>query len=95
MNSPRLAAALLAASTLLGLPGIAVRVAHRAIAAVSDAAVLRDRRGDASHRADQRVVARLEGVQGLDMALGNDQHVRRSLGIDVVERHDLIVLVDQ
>ena len=67
------------------LPGVAVRVEHGAVAAAGDSPLLRDRRRAPHHLADDLIVAGLEVVQRLDVALGHDEHVRRRLRIDVVE----------
>ena len=53
-----------------------------------------DRRRAPDHLADDRVVARRQIVQRRDVSLRYDEHVRRSLRVDVVEREHAIVLVD-
>ena len=51
--------------------------------------------GDAGQLAHQRVVLGGEVVERRDVAPRHDQHVDRGLGVDVVEGHHVLVLVDE
>jgi len=75
-----------------GLPGRSVRVHHRAISVRRDAFLPRDLRGHERESAEKLRIVRL--VQAGNVLAGNHQHVQRSLRIDVVEGHDLVVFED-
>ncbi len=61
---------------------------------VGEAALLRDRRSAGRERAEKRLVVRRDVRQLRDVFLGDDEHVRRRLGGDVLEREEALVLVD-
>src|SRR5581483_4372074 len=77
-----------------GLARVAVGVEEDAESAGGDAAVLRDRRRAPHQLADDRVVVRRQVVERGDVLLRNDEHMRRTLRIDVVEREHAVVFVD-
>ena len=58
------------------------------------AARLRDLRADAEELADERLVLGREVVHRRDVLARDDEHVRRRLGLDVLERDGVRVLVD-
>ena len=77
------------------LPCFPIAVEDRAVAAVSDAMLRRERRRTPHHRSHQGVIDDAEVVQRLDVLSRNDQHVHGRLRIDVFERNKTLVLVDE
>ena len=77
-----------------GLAGVAVRVEHRPEAAGRDAAILGDRRGASDDFPHNLIVTLGELVERRDVPFRDDQDVRRPLRVDVVEREDAIVFVN-
>ena len=73
-------------------PDLRADVVHRAIS-VLDAALAADLRGDELAVAEDLGVFRRGFLQSNDVPLGNDEHVRRRLGIDVFEDVHLVVFV--
>jgi hypothetical protein len=58
------------------------------------AQLLHQARRQAQHAAQQRLVLGPDVSTGRDVLLGDDQHVHRRPGVDVVEGQQLVVLVD-
>ena len=77
-----------------GLTRVAVGVEDRAVSAGRNPTIGRDCRRAPHYLADDPIVVRAEIVQRRDMLLRDDQHVRRGLRVDVVERENPIILVD-
>ena len=62
--------------------------------AVGHAQLLHQPRRQTQHVPEQRVMLRTHIGQGRDVLLGNDQHMHRGPGVDVVEGEHLLVLVN-
>src|SRR5690349_2590111 len=75
------------------LPGVAVGVEHHPEAAGRNAALFGDGGRAPRQLADNRVVLRRQLVERRDVALGDDEHMRRGLRLDVFEGQDAFVLV--
>lgn len=75
-----------------GLPGAGADVEDGAVSLL-DVALAGDPRGDEMAAADQFGVAGLSFFQSRKMFLGNDEHVRGRLGIDVFEGEHVLVFV--
>ena len=75
------------------LAGVAICVEHGAKAARVQAPLLRNGCRSPHHLAHNSVVSRLKVVQRVDVPLGDDEHVRRCLRVDVVEGEQTIVFV--
>src|SRR4249920_2839343 len=76
------------------LSGVGVGVEDGAEAPLSKSFFARDFSGPSHHLADDRIVLDLEVQERGDVALGHDEDVRGGLRVDVVEREDAVVLVD-
>src|SRR5712691_1226572 len=67
-------------------------IAREAVSALAVAGTLGEQSRHADAVADDLLVSGLERRDRLDVSLGNDQQMDRRLGVEVLERHDLIVL---
>jgi len=76
-----------------GLSGSGTDVEHGAVA-ILDAALSRDVGGSQLASADQVSVLSRSLLQSANVLLGNDQHVRGGLRIDIFERVGMLVLVN-
>ena len=76
------------------LSGFAVGVEDGPKAAGRDATLLRDRCRSPHQFSRELVIVGRQVVQRRDVALRHDENVRRSLRVDVVERDDAIILID-
>lgn len=76
------------------LPGSRARIDDHAIAFFSDPDLIRHLRGDPQHVAEHDLVLRSSVVQRIHVLAGDDQDVPRRLRIDVFERHNVIILVE-
>jgi hypothetical protein len=76
------------------LAGVRVAIEDRAISTVRVPVRFRNRGGHSHHPAYKRVVARAEVVEAGDMPAWHHEHVRGRLRRDVLERDDLIVLMN-
>ena len=74
------------------LPCARANVVHRAVSALN-AALASDLRGDELAVAEDLSVFRRGFLQSNHVPFGDDQHVRRRLGIDVLEDVHFVVLV--
>ena len=72
----------------------AIRVEQRTVAGLRKPALLCDERGAADELADNLIVFGPDVIERRDVPLRHDQDVRRRLRVDVVERENAIVLVD-
>src|SRR5689334_15605495 len=68
-------------------------VDHRSIAGLSDSFLSRESSGETHHPAEQIGIDHI--VQRRDVFFGDDQNVRRSLGSDVAEGDDFLVVHDR
>src|SRR5687768_1981684 len=75
------------------LAGFSIRVEDRAESAIGVPVLSRNGRRAADHRSDELIVYRREIVQRSDVSLRNDQHVQRSLRVDVLDDDDTVVLI--
>src|SRR5713101_9751847 len=66
-------------------------IAREAVSALAVAGALGEQPRHADAVADDLLVSRLERRDRLDVPLGNDQQVHRRLGVEVLERDDLVV----
>ena len=57
--------------------------------------LFRDGCGHTLHRARQRIVVRIQIVQRGDMTARNDQDVQGRLRVDIPDRNDLVILMDE
>ncbi len=78
-----------------GLPCRGVAVEDRTVALVGMAALARNLLRDELHFAHKLAVRWLQVVECRDVFARDDEHVRRCLGIDVIERQHGVALVDQ
>jgi hypothetical protein len=76
-----------------GLPGTRSDVEHGSIA-ILDAALPRDIGGDELATADHFCILGRGFLQSAQVLLGNDEHMRRSLRINIVEGIYVLVFVD-
>src|SRR5262249_18698259 len=76
------------------LPGSRVGIEERAVPDVGEAAFFGDERGPADEFADDLIVFSADVVERWNMTLRHDEHMRRRLRVDVVEREHAVVLVD-
>ena len=76
------------------LPGAAVAIEHRPVAVLRVPLILGDLCGARNQSAHHRRVPFLDVVQRRDVPAGDDEHMERRLRIDVLERQQLVVLVD-
>ena len=77
-----------------GLSGVAIRVEYRAEATRRQAAVLCDSGGAPHQFPEDLIVFSADVVERWDVPFRNDEHMRGSLRIDVVEREHAFVFVD-
>jgi len=75
------------------LASVVPHVGDEPVAGLSDALALGDLPGAGEHMAQQCVVLPRQGLGALDMFLGDEEHVDRSLGRDVPEGVDQLVLI--
>lgn len=73
---------------------VGVAVEHRPIPPVGMAKIFRNQRRPSDHLTDEAVVIGRQVVQGRDMYAGDEQYVGGGLRVDVVERDDLVVVID-
>ena len=76
------------------LPGASIAVEHHAIACLRMTPLGGDAGRPPDHVTDQITIGVGHIVQGRDMPARNDQHVKRRLRVDVAERNQSIVLID-
>src|SRR5262245_8579605 len=76
------------------LSGFSIGVEHRPIATRGDATLRGDRRRAPNEFTHELIVGGAWIVQWLDITPRHDEHMRRSLRVDIVERDDLVVLVN-
>ena len=76
------------------LPGVAIAVEDRSIAALIEAAFAGDTRSPPHHLSNQSIVGRRQLVERGNVPSGKDQHVERRLWIDVLNDNDVLVLID-
>ena len=77
------------------LTRFAIGVEHRPVAAIGVAVFFGDLRGGAMHGPNEAVVARRQIVQRGDVPARDDQHMQRRLRVDVLDRDQLIVLMNE
>lgn len=77
------------------LTGGTVGVEHGPIAFIGVSVLFRDGCGHTLHRAHQRIVVRTQIVQRGDMTARNDQDVQGRLRVDIPDRNDLVILMDE
>jgi len=77
------------------LAGGTVGVEHGPVAVVGVSVLFRDGCGHTLHRAHQRIVVRIQIVQCGDVTARNDQDVQGRLRIDIPDRNDLVILMDE
>lgn len=75
------------------LPGLGVGVDHGSEAGTVDPLLFRDTGSHLKQVSEHRLFTRKLRVQRSDVLARNDEEVNRRLGMDVFERHTLIVLV--
>ena len=78
-----------------GLAGGVVGVEHGPIAFVGVSLFLGNGRRRSLHRSNQRIVVSGEIVQGRDVAARNDQGVQWRLRVDIPDRHQFVILMDE
>jgi hypothetical protein len=76
------------------LSRLAIAIEHRAISALAESLAGRQLSGSSQHPADQRVIVRTEIVGGRDVLPRDDEQVHRRLWIDVAERDEIVVFVN-
>lgn len=76
------------------LPCVGARVHDKAESALMDGEVFCELLGDENHVPDKFVVGFLQGGDAGDVLFRNDEDVDGGLRMDVFERHDLIILID-
>ena len=75
------------------LARVVPHVGDEPVAGLSDALALGDLPGAGEHMAKEGVVLRRQRLGALDMLLGDEEHVDRSLGRDIPEGVDQLVLI--
>ena len=75
------------------LAGFAVRIEHGPIAAVVITVLLGKRRREPDHRANQWIVILRQIVERSDVLSRDNEQVKGCLGVDVLERDELLVLI--
>ena len=76
------------------LAGLAVTVQQHAVAARIDAVFCGDLTGHQHHPAHEPRIIRLQIIGGGDVPLRDHQDMSGGLRIDVAERHDFVVFID-
>ena len=77
-----------------GLSCVAIRVEHRAKATRRQPAIVCDSGGSPHQFPEDLIVFSADVVERRDVPFRNDEYMRRSLWIDVVEREHAFVFVD-
>ena len=77
-----------------GLPGVLAAVDHQAVAIVQTKFFTGKFRGHAHDVPDERIIRFGQIIERGDLSLGDHEHMRRCLGVDVLKRQALVVFVD-
>ena len=76
------------------LASLAIAIEHGTVAPLRVPVLFRQRRGRAEHGSHERIVFRPQVVDRGDVLPRNDQHVERCLRVDVLDRDQVVVLMD-